>query len=113
MLILAEPIACTLENVIGITADSSAPTETGQHGGEDNLAPGLTSDDARARLAKYGPNAIPDTTPQPWRMALAKFWAPGPWMLEAAIILQAVLHEYVEAVVIAGLLVFNSALGFF
>ena len=48
-----------------------------------------------------------------WRMALAKFWAPVPWMLEAAIILQTVLHEYVEAAVIAGLLVFNAALGFF
>jgi len=46
-------------------------------------------------------------------MALAKFWAPVPWMLEAAIILQAALHEYVEAAVIAGLLVFNAALGFF
>jgi H+-transporting ATPase len=113
MLILAEPITCTLENVIAITANSSAPTETGQHGGEDNLAPGLTSEEARARLAKYGPNAIPDTTLRPWRMALAKFWAPVPWMLEAAIILQAVLHEYIEAAVIAGLLVFNAALGFF
>jgi len=113
MLILAEPITCTLEHVIAITANSSAPTETGQHGGEDNLAPGLTSEEARARLAKYGPNAIPDTTLRPWRMALAKFWAPVPWMLEAAIILQAVLHEYIEAAVIAGLLVFNAALGFF
>jgi H+-transporting ATPase len=46
-------------------------------------------------------------------MALAKFWAPVPWMLEAAIILQTVLHEYVEAAVIAGLLVFNAAIGFF
>ncbi len=46
-------------------------------------------------------------------MALAKFWAPVPWMLEAAIILQAALHEYVEAAVIAGLLVFNAVLGFF
>jgi H+-transporting ATPase len=113
MLILAEPITCTLENVIAITANSSAPTETGQRGGEDNLAPGLNSEEARARLAKYGPNAIPDTTLRPWRMALAKFWAPVPWMLEAAIILQAVLHEYIEAAVIAGLLVFNAALGFF
>jgi H+-transporting ATPase len=46
-------------------------------------------------------------------MALAKFWAPVPWMLEAAVILQLALHEYVEAAVIAGLLVFNAALGFF
>jgi H+-transporting ATPase len=56
---------------------------------------------------------MPDTTIPAWRMALAKFWAPVPWMLEAAIILQAVLHEYVEAAVIAALLVFNAALGFF
>jgi H+-transporting ATPase len=74
---------------------------------------GLTSDQARSRLAKYGPNAMPDTAIRPWRMALAKFWAPVPWMLEAAVILQLVLHEYIEAAVIAGLLVFNAVLGFF
>src|ERR1700722_18403184 len=56
---------------------------------------------------------MPDTEMRPWRMALAKLWAPVPWMLEATIILQAVLHEYVEAGVIAGLLVFNADLGFF
>jgi H+-transporting ATPase len=81
--------------------------------GEGDLSHGLTSDEARRLLAKYGPNAMPDNTNQPWRSALAKFWAPVPWMLEAAIILQIVLHEYVEAAVIAGLLVFNAALGFF
>ena len=81
--------------------------------GEENPAGGLTSEDARARLAKFGPNAMPDTAVRPWRIALAKFWAPVPWMLEAAVILQIVLHEYVEAAVIALLLVFNAALGFF
>jgi H+-transporting ATPase len=72
-------------------ANSTALTTT-EGSGEDNLSRGLTSDEARARLAKYGPNAMPDTTVRPWRMALAKFWAPVPWMLEAAIILQAALH---------------------
>jgi H+-transporting ATPase len=84
-----------------------------QNSGGVDLARGLTSDEAGTLLAKYGPNAMPDTAIPPWRMALAKFWAPVPWMLEAAIILQTVLHEYVEAAVIAGLLVFNAALGFF
>jgi H+-transporting ATPase len=56
---------------------------------------------------------MPDNGVRPWRMALAKFWAPIPWMLEAAIILQTALHEYVEAGVIAALLVFNAAIGFF
>jgi H+-transporting ATPase len=113
MLILTERVPCSLKMMIAIAANLAAATETGQSGAKDNLAPGLTSDDAKARLAQYGPNAIRDTTLRPWRMALAKFWAPVPWMLEAAIILQAVLHEYVEACVIAGLLVFNAALGFF
>src|SRR6202167_2258266 len=95
-----------------VAAAPPVPAEPAQGGGKDNVSRGLTSDEARARLAKYGLNAMPDTTIRPWRMALAKFWAPVPWMLEAAIILQTVLHEYVEAAVIAGLLVFNAALGF-
>jgi H+-transporting ATPase len=77
------------------------------------LSDGLSSDEAGARLEKFGPNEMPDTAMRPWRTALAKFWAPVPWMLEAAIALQVILHEYVEAAVIAGLLVFNAALGFF
>jgi H+-transporting ATPase len=56
---------------------------------------------------------MPDTAIRPLRMALTKFWAPVPWMLEAAVVLQLVLHEYIEAAVIGALLVFNAALGFF
>jgi len=74
---------------------------------------GLSSNEAGARLQKFGPNEMPDTAVPPWRTALAKFWAPVPWMLEAAIVLQVALHEYVEAAVVAGLLLFNAALGFF
>ena len=32
---------------------------------------------------------------------LTKFWAPVPWMLEAAIVLEMVLGKYVEAAIIA------------
>ncbi len=74
---------------------------------------GLTSVEARHRLAKFGPNSIPDTTPTPLRRAVEKLWAPVPWMLEAAIVLQLVLGKYVESAIIAALLVFNAALGLF
>jgi H+-transporting ATPase len=74
---------------------------------------GLTSDEARRRLERYGPNSMPDTAVNPLRRALAKFWSPIPWMLEAAIILELVLGKFVEAGIIAVLLVFNAALGFF
>ncbi len=56
---------------------------------------------------------MPDTSEHPLRSALLKFWAPVPWMLEAAIVLQLVLGKAVEAAIIAGLLVFNAALGLF
>ena len=78
-----------------------------------NTATGLTSDEASRRLKQFGPNAVPDTTQNPFRRALEKFWAPVPWMLEAAIVLQTIHGEYAGAAIIAGLLVFNAALGFF
>jgi H+-transporting ATPase len=73
---------------------------------------GLTSVAASIRLQKDGPNAMPDTSAHPYRNALAKFWAPVPWLLEAAIVLQVVLHKYPEAAVVAGLLVFNAVLAY-
>jgi H+-transporting ATPase len=54
-----------------------------------------------------------DTAAHPLRSALEKFWTPVPWMLEAAILLEATLGKYFEAAIIAVLLVFNAALGFF
>src|SRR5271154_1811517 len=80
---------------------------------KDDPSDGLTSNEARLRLKKFGPNAMPDTALHPTRMALEKFWAPVPWMLEAAIVLELVLGKYVEAAIIALLLVFNAALGLF
>jgi H+-transporting ATPase len=77
------------------------------------LSNGLTSAEALGRLAKVGPNAVPDTGERPLRRALGKFWAPVPWMLETVIVLQLLLGKFVEAAVIAGLLVFNAALGLF
>ena len=74
---------------------------------------GLTSGEAQLRLKTSGPNLMPDTALHPLRMAFAKFWAPVPWMLEAAIALELILGKYVEAAIIAALLVFNAVLGFF
>src|SRR5450631_829968 len=76
-------------------------------------AAGLTSDEARRRLAADGTNAVQDDIQHPVNRALRKLWAPVPWMLEAAVLLQLVLGEYVEASAIAFLLVFNAGLGFF
>jgi H+-transporting ATPase len=56
---------------------------------------------------------MPDTSAHPLRNALTKFWAPVPWLLEVSIVLQILLHKYLEGAVIAGLLVFNAAIAYF
>jgi H+-transporting ATPase len=77
------------------------------------LPAGLTTDEANRRIEKFGPNAVPDTALHPLRRALAKFWAPIPWMLESAIVLEIALGKYIEATIIVVLLAFNAALGYF
>jgi len=93
-------------------ADPAPPLAT-QPGGPPTSPAGLSEVEAQRRLARYGPNAMPDESLHPLRMALEKFWAPVPWMLEAAIGLELVLGKYLEAAIIAGLLLFNAALGLF
>ena len=98
--------ATPLSSASGLPAKSNAAAK-------DDLSSGLTSDEARRRLEKFGANAMPDTGVHPLRMALEKFWAPVPWMLEAAILLELALGKYVEAAIIGALLAFNAALGLF
>jgi H+-transporting ATPase len=82
--------------------------------GATNIAAwhGLSGDEARHRLT-LGSNAIADVSQHPVQRALGKLWAPVPWMLEAAILLQLFLGDYVEAGVVALLLIANAAIGFF
>lgn len=54
---------------------------------------GLTADQAKRRLARYGPNEIAEETTSSLRALLAYFWGPIPWMIEAAVILDRVKHD--------------------
>ena len=72
----------------------------------------MTTAQAQLRLRQAGPNTVPDAASNPLRRAFAKFWAPVPWMLEAAAVLELGLGKYVEAAIIVGLLLFNAVLGF-
>ena len=91
----------------------SAAVDVSANGSDTGSPDGLTNEEALRRLNEFGPNAMPDASSHPARMAIEKLWAPIPWMLEAAIILQVLLGEYVGAGIILVLLLFNAALGFF
>jgi H+-transporting ATPase len=75
-------------------------------------AQGLTHVEAERRLRELGPNTVSEEKRHPLRALLLKFWAPVPWMLEAAVVLELALGKFDEAAVIAALLVLNAVLAF-
>jgi len=99
------------ESNSGNAADSKPGLKPDLEKKPEESTRGLTSQEARARLDKFGPNSMPHMGVHPLRMALAKFWAPVPWMLEAAVLLELLLGKYVEGSIIAVLLLFNAVLG--
>src|SRR5664279_1663535 len=100
-------------NLANMFANSRCGCDVAARHTLENRFTGLTSDEARRRLDQFGPNATPDVAVHPLRLVLGKFVAPVSVLLEAAIILQLVLGEYIEASIIGLLLIFNAAIGFF
>jgi calcium-translocating P-type ATPase len=74
---------------------------------------GLSRDEARERLARYGPNELPEEPP-PTALAVLvhQFQSPLIYILLVATIVTALLREYVDAAVIAAVLALNAAIGF-
>jgi H+-transporting ATPase len=73
---------------------------------------GLTGEQARARLGRFGPNEIAEQRKNPVLVLLGYFWAPIPWMIEVALILSLVLRHWPDAAVIGVLLAMNGLVAF-
>jgi H+-transporting ATPase len=76
-------------------------------------AKGLGAGEAKARLAKYGPNALEEKHQSQLAVMLRFFWGPMPWMIEAAAFMAAVVGDWGDFTIILAMLLFNSGLGFF
>ncbi|PYB68097.1 plasma-membrane proton-efflux P-type ATPase [Thermoplasma sp. Kam2015] len=74
---------------------------------------GLTEEEAQKRIDQYGYNEIQEKKENRAIKFLKKFWAPVPWMLEATIVITALLGKYLDTYIILFLLVFNAFVGFF
>lgn len=75
-------------------------------------AKGLSVDEARRRLAKFGPNALPEKKVNPIRKFFGYFWGPIPWMIEIAALLSAIVRHWDDLIIILVLLLFNALVGF-
>src|SRR5262245_673149 len=74
---------------------------------------GLTAEEARARLARIGPNRLGDQAETPlWRLALAQFRSLVVLLLLAAAAVAWTLGEWAEALAILAALVLNAGIGF-
>ena len=73
---------------------------------------GLSQDEARKRLAKYGPNEIAEKKDNPFLKFLTYFWGPIPWMIEGAVILSGVVRHWPDFFIILLLLLSNAVVGF-
>jgi H+-transporting ATPase len=73
---------------------------------------GLSSAEAEARLAQYGPNALAEKRTNSLLKFLRYFWGPIPWMIEVAAVLSAIVRHWDDLGIILALLVFNGIIGF-
>jgi H+-transporting ATPase len=99
------------ENQIGTKVAQQTPTDElmRQLGATPQ---GLSNEEARQRLERFGANEITEKTTSPIIKFLGYLWGPIPWMIEAAAILSLVVHHWVDLGIIVTLLLFNAGVGF-
>lgn len=74
---------------------------------------GLSTEEASRRREVYGANAVAKKKKSaPWKLFLAQFRSPILLMLIFASAVSAVLHDYVDAVIIVTIIAISAALGF-
>jgi H+-transporting ATPase len=73
---------------------------------------GLTSSQASERLQKIGLNEIPEKRKNPFIEFFKNFWGPIPWMIEAAVIMSVIDHQWDDFWIIFSLLMLNAVIRF-
>ena len=78
----------------------------------DSSPQGLTQEEARRRIERFGYNELSEEEPNPLRQLFGYFWGPIAWMIEIAAILSALVRHWADFGIVLTLLVANAAVGF-
>lgn len=74
---------------------------------------GLSEDEARARLQRYGPNELAEEAKTPIvEIVLRQFADPLIYVLLASAVITILLRDFIDAAVIAAVVILNAAVGF-
>ena len=95
----------------GKTTDTKSVPDTLKHL-EVDPAKGLSASEAEKRLQHYGANALAEQKSSLFEKLKPFFWAPIPWMIEAAGVMALVVGDIGDFVIILVLLLMNAGLGF-
>ena len=77
-----------------------------------STAKGLDETEAKERINQYGYNELVEKKANPVLKFLSYFWGPIPWMIEAAVILSAIVRHWADFWIILVLLLMNAVVGF-
>jgi len=78
----------------------------------DTSLNGLSEEEVRRRIEKYGYNEVKEEKKNPVLEFLSRYWGPMPWSLELAIVLSVLISHVIEAIIISTLLTINVTIGF-
>lgn len=73
---------------------------------------GLSDTEAQQRLQHYGANEITEKKTNPLLKFLSYLWGPIPWMIEAAVVLSALVGHWSDFFIILVLLISNAVVGY-
>ncbi|MGB3655936.1 MAG: plasma-membrane proton-efflux P-type ATPase [Rivularia sp. (in: cyanobacteria)] len=77
-----------------------------------DLETGLSHEEAQRRLSTYGYNELAQKKISALQQFFSHFWGPIPWMIEAAVILSAIVQDWADFAIILVLLIVNGVIGF-
>ena len=73
---------------------------------------GLAQSEANDRIQRFGYNELPEKEENAVKKFLRYFWGPIAWMIEAALVISAVIGRWEDFAIILVLLLTNAIVGF-